>query len=401
MRRGTRLLLGSAISIFVVAQADAKPVRPSHRVSPPSRANAITIANHTDQNVVEAYVGREGDTDWGDERLEDTTIKPGGTRTLTPGPGCSYWVHVVYENTTTEDRQVDGCGARTVAFDGTKMASGSSDSHDVVLVNQSGQKLQSIYLVTAQYTNWRSDARHWGEDRLGDARLAVGESKTLPVLGCMADLSVSYDNGANEERKNTDTCKNPTIIISAGWTSRDPAGSVAPPPANNGKTAITVINKTGKTIMDLHVYPDGSDEHGSDLFGSGMLHDGDAKTLSIAMGSACKFTLETSAGSAETRTRGGVDLCAKKQVILTASGHPEASFRNAGPLPIVALYVDPPGAPQGPDRLADGVVARGATFSLVLPDEARCDYQVTAIFRDGRTVAHPSDVCGGGDLVVN
>lgn len=404
MYPGTRLLLGSIVSIFVMAHANAQSGRHSRRVPSPPRASTVTIVNHAGQKVIEAYAALPSDTVWGDERLDDTAIPPGGSRTLTPGLGssCSYQVHVVYENTTSEDRDINGCGARTVAFDGTKVPSDLSESHDVVLVNQAGRKLESIYLVTSRQDNWRSDANHWGEDILGSSKLAIGESKTLSLLGCSADLAVNYEgSSADDERKNIDVCKNPTINISAGWTSRDPVGSVAAGPANNGKTSVTVINKTGKTIMDLHIYPDGGDEQGNELLGSDTLDDGAAKTVSIAMGSACKFTLETSGGTAATRTRDGIDLCAKKQITITASGHPEASFRNAGPLPIVALYVDAPGAPQGPDRLADGVVARGGNFTLVLPDEVRCDYQVTAVFRDGRTVARSSDVCGSGDTVLN
>jgi hypothetical protein len=404
MRPGTRLLLGSVVSIVIIAQANAQSRHPPRRVSPPTRANTVKIVNHTDQKVIEAYASLQSDTEWGDERLSETAIPPGGSRTLTPGlgKGCTYQVHVVYENTTSEDGDVDGCGARTITFDGTQVPSDLKDSHDVVLVNQSGQKLESIYLVTSRRDNWRSDGKHWGQDLLGSGKLAVGESKTLPVLGCSADLAVNYEGrSADDERKNIDVCKNPTIIISAGWTSRDPVGTIAAGPVDNGQASVNVINKTGKTISNLHAYPDGSDEQGDDLLGSGFLDDGATKTVSITLGSTCKFTLETSGGGAGTRTRGGIDLCAKKQVTLTASGHPEASFRNAGPLPVVALYVDAPGAPQGPDRLADGVVVRGGNFTLVLPDEARCDYQVTAVFRDGRTVARSSNICGGDDTVLN
>lgn len=407
MRPGTCLLLGSIVWIFVAVQANAQSGRPSHRVPSPPRANTVTIVNHTDQRMIEVYASLASDTVWGDERLNDAAILPGASRTLAlkPAGDCSYQVHVVYESTASEDGSVDVCGAKTIMFDGTQVPGIFSDSHDVVLANQSGQKMQAIYLATSRESNWRSDRNHWGHDGLGDDLLAVGESKTLSVLGCSADLRIVYAGHAADEREDIDVCKNPAITIAPGWNLHDPVGAVAAMPSSgaapDGKASVTVVNKTGKTIMDLHIYPDGSEEHGHELFGTDMLKDGATKTVSVEMGSACKFTLETSGSSVGTRTRGGIDLCARKDITITASGHPEASFRNTGPLPIVALYVDAPGAPQGPDRLGDGVVARDGVLTLVLPDEGRCGYQVTAVFRDGRTIARSSDLCGGDEMVLN
>ena len=406
MRSGKRLLLGSILLTFVALQASGQSRRPAHRVPPPPRGNSITVVNHTAQRVIEAYASLTSDTVWGDERLGDAAISPGASRTLAlrPATDCSYQLHVVYENTASEDGTVEGCGAKMITFDGTQAPGALSGSHDVVLTNQSGQKVQAIYLATSRENNWRSDRNHWGHDGLGDDLLAVGESKTLPVLGCSADLRIVYAGHAADEREDIDVCENPTITIAPGWNLRDPVGAVAAAvpsgAAADGKASVTVVNKTGKTIRDLYVYPDGGEEHGHELLGAGMLEDGATKTVSVAMGTTCKFTLETSSSSIGTRTRGGIDLCARKDIAITASGHPEASFRNAGPLPVVALHVDAPGAPQGPDRLADGVVARGGVLTLVLPDEGRCDYQVTAVFRDGRTVACSSDLCGG-EVVLN
>ncbi len=408
MRPKTRLLLGSVLLIFVATQANGQSGRPAHRAPLPPRGNSITIVNHTAQRVIEAYTSLTSDTAWEDERLRDAAISPGASRTLALklAADCSYQFHVVYENMTSEDGNLDGCGAKTITFDGTQVPGVLSGSHDVVLANQSGQNVQAIYLVTSRDENWRSDRNHWGHDGLGGDMLAVGESKTLPVLGCSADLRIVYVGHAADEREDIDVCKNPMITIAPGWNLRDPVGTVAAAipsgAAPDGKASVTVVNKTGKTIRDLYVYPDGSEEHGHELLGAGMLEDGATKTVSVAMGTTCKFTLETSGSSSvATQTRGGIDLCARRDITITASGHPEASFRNAGPLPIVALYVDAPGAPQGPDRLADGLVARGSVLTLVLPDEGRCDYQVTAVFRDGRTIARSSDLCGGSEMVLN
>ncbi len=237
-------------------------------------------------------------------------------------------------------------------------------------------------------------------DALGDDYLLPGDRKTVAVLGCSADLRVVYESDAAEERQAIDICQNPAITLSEGWIRRDPIGAAATE-APSAALSVTVVNKTGKSIDSLRLFPDGREEHGQDLLGSDTLDAGSTKTVSLAAGSTCKFTLETSGSGSAAQSRPGIDLCATKTITVTASGNPEATFRNASPVPIVALFVDPPGAGQGVDRLGTDIVARGGTRSMVLPDANRCDYSITAILRTGRVIKQASNLCTGDDVVLN
>lgn len=409
-------MLGLLLSVLGVAEVHGQSRRPAHQPSIQTGPRSVTVANRSGRRIIEAFASFADEQYWGDERLGDAGIAPNASRTLSlrPGPECQYELHVVYDDETSEDGVIDGCKAAKMTFDGSRVSERLRGSHDVTFVNRTDQKVQSVYLDVSRSddlsgvtrsNNWRSDRNQWRGDRLGDDWLDVGASKTFAVLGCTADIRIVYARNAAEERRGYDICRNDTVAIVPGWSSQDstaPASAGDAGPAGDTETAVTVTNKSGKTVMDLFLHPDREAERGHDLLGSDMLDDKATKVVKITLGSDCKFTLETSAHSDDAApTRRGIDLCASKRITITASGHPEGTFRNAGALPVVALYIDAPDAPGGPDRLGDGVIARSGAFTLALPAEGQCDYQVTAVFRDGRTAELRGNLCGGGDVVLN
>ena len=422
MRSITYSLLGLLLSVFVVAEAHGQSRRPAHRSSIQTGARSVTIVNRSAHGIIEAFASFADEQYWGDERLDGVSIPPNASRTLSlrPGPECQYELHVVYDDETSEDGVANGCKLVKMTFDGSRVSERLRDNHDVTFVNRSDQKVQSVYLDVSrnndlahstQSNNWRSDRNQWRSDRLGDDWLDIGASKTFSVLGCTADIRVVYASNAAEERRSFDICRNSTVAIAPGWSSQDqiaPAPGSAPAsareagPAADTEAAVTVVNKSGKTVMNLYLHPDREAERGHDLLGNDTLDDQATKVVKITLGSDCKFTLETSAHANDAaQTRHGVDLCAGKRITITASGRPEGTFRNAGALPVVALYIDAPDAPRGPDRLGDGVIARTGAFTLALPAEGQCDYQVTAVFRDGRTAGFRGNLCSGDDVVLN
>ena len=412
-------LLGLFLSVVAVGEGHGQSRRPVHQPSTQAGSRNVTIVNRGTHGIIEAFASSADEQYWGDERLGGAGIPPNASRSLSlrPGPQCQYEVHVVYDDETSEDGVVDGCKAARITFDGSRVPDRLLGSHDVTFVNRSAEKVQSVYLDvsrgddlsgTVQSNNWRSDRNHWRGDRLGDEWLGIGASKTFSVLGCTADIRIVYASNA-EERQGYDICRNGTVTIAPGWSSQDQAAPGSAPasagdadPAAGTKTAVTVTNKSGKTVMDLYLHPDRTAERGDELLGSDMLDDKATKVVTVTLGPDCKFTLEALAhADAPAQTRRGLDLCASKTITITASGHPESTFRNAGALPVVALYVDAPGAPRGPDHLGDGVIARNGAFTLELPAEGQCDYQITAVFRDGRVAGFRGNLCGGDDVVLN
>lgn len=421
MRPTTCPLAGLLLSVLVVAGAHGQSGRPAHQPAVQGQARSVAIANRSGHRIIEAYASSADTQDWGDERLGEAAIAPGASHTLSlrPGADCQYDLHVVYDDETSEDGVVNGCRVARVIFDGSHVPDRLHDSHDVTFENRSGQKVQSIYLDvsrrddssgSSRSDNWRSDRNQWRGDKLEDEWLGVGASRTFPVLGCMADVRVVYASSAAEERHTYDICRNSTVVIAPGWSSQDQgaaASGSAPTsgdearPAGDAKTPVTVVNKSGKTVMNLFIHPDRDSERGQDLLGADMLDDRASRVVGVTLGSDCRFTLETSSHSDDAaHTRRGIDLCASGKITLTTSGRPEDTFRNAGAFPVVALYVDAPDAPRGPDRLGDGVIARNGTLTLPLPGEGRCDYQVTAVFRDGRSVGFRGNLCGDDDVVL-
>jgi hypothetical protein len=202
-----------------------------------------------------------------------------------------------------------------------------------------------------------------------------------------------YASDAAEERRHVDICRQDTLAILPGWSSGTGTGT------SGQGSAIVVTNALGSAVNGLFLFPDGRREHGDDLLGAATLDDKERKVLDVSLGNSCSFTLQVLLDDGE-RTRPGIDLCASKEITLSASLLRQATIRNDGPLPIVALHVSAPDAARGPDRLGDAVIGRGATFTLPPPTADRCDYMLAAIFRDGRQTVAPANLCGDAPVVL-
>lgn len=132
------------------------------------------------------------------------------------------------------------------------------------------------------------------------------------------------------------------------------------------------------------------------------LADGEAITLALERGS-CRFTLRVTYTDGSREERAGLDLCRSGEITiepgwLEAVAAGAVRFVNAGSSPIVALHADRPGAALGPDRLGDRVLGVGQSLPFAPPQEG-CTYDVTARFRDGRTVRLAgADLCAGGEI---
>lgn len=123
-------------------------------------------------------------------------------------------------------------------------------------------------------------------------------------------------------------------------------------------------------------------------------------------------------GGAEERR--AVDVCATPRVVLRPGwtvaaaldgegpvaplGEPGATprerrLRNAGPLPVVAIYTGRPGGPRGEDRLGADTLPIGGTIDLGPEDTNACLADLVVVFRDGREVTRPGvDLCSGEEI---
>ena len=166
-----------------------------------------------------------------------------------------------------------------------------------------------------------SAAGDWGDDRLANRSISVGDSSVIHYRGdCVADLRVVYDNRAAEERRDIDLCVARRIAIQPGWTTADTIPTEAQPGAET--VQLTVTNRAGHAASRLYVFAEGSADLGPDLLGSAGLADG----ARVAIGwqrppGACSFAARIVYGAklADQDLR-GIDLCRSSQLVLPRRG---------------------------------------------------------------------------------
>jgi hypothetical protein len=219
-------LLG-AIGLLALAAAGPDPARAPHDPS-----LELVVANRSRQAIIQLYVSPSASEEWGDDRVAESSLPAGKSirvRLRRP-PDCRIDLQVVYDDESSEERHgFDACASRQISFDGTNAASPTtlfSRAHEVTLTNGSSRPIQQVYVSA-------SEADQWGDDRLGQSSLSVGDSRAIGYRGpCAADLRVVFDNGAAEERRALDLCAMPALIIEPGWTTSDrprvPANAEAP-----------------------------------------------------------------------------------------------------------------------------------------------------------------------------
>ncbi len=217
-----------------------------------------------------------------------------------------------------------------------------------------------------------------------------------------------FQNQAAEERRGINICELPSIPVAPGWTTAaTPAAPEPPapePPAAGTETELTVVNRSRLTILSLYLFPDGADGPGEDRLGDDTLAAGDRVRLNITRGAECLHTLRVVyEGPTPDKERAGIDLCNTRELSVgeegVRAGNP-GSFRNAGRVPVVALRVDRPGEPPGPDRLGAAIIGVGGTFELEAPVPGECLYVATATFRDGRDARFGADLCQGEEITL-
>jgi hypothetical protein len=375
------------------------------------QAGGFTLKNEGDIAVYELYVARGGTgaRNWGPDRFGSDILSPGGRFQvrLPGGFGCSADIRMVYEDGEEEVRErVDICREREVVA--ARSAPAAGPAREVEVVNAGPRTIMYLYIRPA------GSGDDWQEDRLGSSTVEPGARFTaqVPDQGCAYDIRVEYDNDAAEERRNVDLCAAAPLTIAPGWTvAEDPAafvpGMVGPPGARAASDRqVTVVNRSGRTVFTLHVFPDGARDEGEDRLGAGTLSDGDRVEMALDASQGCHFTVRLSYDDGQREERAGIDLCAIGELAIEP-GWVEAAMAgaarlvNAGPVPIIALYADPPGAARGPDRLGDQVLGVGRSLSLAPPQDGVCAYDLTARFRNGAETRVPAaDLCAGGEILL-
>jgi hypothetical protein len=413
------LLVAALVSFPAGAQQQSQAERRAQQ------SQYFTIRNDGEVTLRELYVARggRGARGWGQDRFGSDVVAPGESfRVRLPaGFGCVVDLRIVFEDGEEEMRErVDVCRTREVAF---ARALPAAAELEVAVENRTPRSLERLYISGL-------DETAWGEDRLGSATLAPGASITLrvPDQGCSYDIRAEFDNGGAEERRRVDLCAIGGLVIAPGWTTADAIaapGRRAPSEAlagggEAGAGEVAIVNRSGRTVFEVFVFPDGAGSRGPDRLGVDTLADGRTLRVPRASPPDCRQTLRLTYEDGQREERSGIDLCATAEIVVAPGwtgedpapqgqpqGQPEREVRseaqpgvgtaapgsspgtvgiaNRSSRVVFELYTFPDGARnEGPDRLGAEVMRPGGSVRVPAARPPACATTVRGGLRQRR-----------------
>ncbi|MCU0985445.1 MAG: hypothetical protein MUC89_10950 [Acetobacteraceae bacterium] len=408
--RFAALLVAALLALPAMAQQQ-RPAQPQAQPAP-----QFTLKNDGEVTLYELYVARggQGARGWGNDRLGSEVVPPGESfRVRLPaGFGCVVDIRIVFEGGEEEVRErIDVCRTREVAF--ARSIPVAAD-REVVVENRSPRPIERLFISGAE-------EQEWGPDRLGSEILRPGArfSAAVPGQGCAYDVRVVFDNGGAEERRRVDLCAVTSIVVSPGWTTADnigAGGSAAP--AADGE--VSIVNRSGRVVFELFVFPDGAANRGPDRLGADTMADGTAVRVPAATPPACASTVALTYNDGQREQRSGIDLCTTTEIVIApgwtgadppaqggASVSPGSSpgtigIVNRSGRVVFELYTFPDGATdEGPDRLGADVMRDGGSVRVPAARAPRCATTVRLAYDNGEREERTGlDFCRLTDLVI-
>jgi hypothetical protein len=157
-----------------------------------------------------------------------------------------------------------------------------------------------------------------------------------------------------------------------------------------------VSNTSGKPINQIFVSPSSETSWGTDWLGEHVLASGQRFAIRPRRDGTCVFDIRAvfADGSSEERRR--VNVCNVNEVAFTSAGSVArggaqaiADFRlvNRSGRTIQQLFVSPASDQNwGADRLGQNVLPNGRTFTVTLPRDGTCVYDIRVVY-DNNTAA--------------
>jgi len=369
---------------------------------PSAPLREAVITNDTDLVMRYLYAAPPGAADHGPDRLGPEAVAPGDSFRMRLGRQreCVFDIIAVFEDDSEErrDRQ-DLCHSQRVGF-----GDPSVPLRQITVANEGQDTIQRVFAAPP-------GADQPGPDRLGDRALAPGDAFELRIRGraCVLDIRAEYEDSA-ETQTGVDICALDSIAFD---------GSLRP---RRELRPVTLVNHHGATVREAYIALMAADDWGEDRLGDTVLERGQRSSLTIA--SDCRVDIRVVFANGAAEERREVDICETPVVVLrpgwtiaetldseddaqpAAAAAPAAGpaagsirIRNQGQVPIVELFVAPPGAPHGPDRLGMTVLGVGESLDFSPAAGAGCIGDLVAIFRDGQEVARPAlDLCTGQEV---
>ncbi|MBP0446548.1 hypothetical protein J8J14_17375 [Roseomonas sp. SSH11] len=360
-------------------------------------AREASIVNDTDLDLRELYAAPPGAAR-GPDRLGAEVVPSGRTHRLRLGRrrDCLFDITAVMMDGSEVSRpRVDVCRTPRVT-----LADPSHSWRDVTIANRAGRPLHGMHVVAAGRGGPLDSDEGWSVDRMGEEPAPDGSTFRLRLRlpGCEADLRAVYEDGAAEAKRGVNICTTSPVIF-------DGSGIPRPP-----ERPLTIVNRHGARIDEIYVSSSSEGDWGPERLPGGLDRN-ESRILSVPVDCVADIRVVFPTGGAEERRE--VNICQVAAIAVRPGwtiaqrldeGEEEddgprpgsVRLRNTARLPIIELYIDPPNAPQGVDRLGATVLGANETLDVAPPDGGTCPARLTAVFRDGREVTRdPIDLCAG------
>jgi hypothetical protein len=312
----SRLGLAGLLALVLAVPATGQtPQPPRSRPAPRS----LVVVNASGRPVYQLRVSPTDMEQWGEDRLGNEVVPPGASFRVALGRTvqCLFDVQVTYDDVSSEERSaVDICRLRTVTFDGSTAAlppDPFAALRTVSFANQTGRTIQQVFISP-------ESVDQWGDNLAQPAGIPPGTIGSVTYRGgCVADLRLVYDSRAAEERRGVNICATPAMLIRPGWLI---AATIQAPPASLPPSRITLRNRTGRTVTELYLAPEGASGATSrDLLGDAVLPADGQVSVPFVRGDACRFVARILyGGNRGEREQRGIDLCHSSTVVLDPLG---------------------------------------------------------------------------------
>ena len=265
-----------------------------------------------------------------------------------------------------------------------RLPRGALGEREITVINHSDREVNEVYISPSS-----TDA--WGEDRLGDATLAPGDSIKLKLgrmRDCAFDVQVIYDDASREQQLGHDVCRDRQVVFTGATAQSSPA-------VLGAQHQVTLHNGSGRAIQQLFISPAEASAWGDDLLPNRSISVGDS--AEVTYHGACAADLRVVFENRAAEERRGLDLCETPAIDIrpgwtTADVVPTAApdgirLTNESGHALLAFSLRPEhGDAVSRDVLGALTLANGETLQLPFAKGGVCRFDAHAVF-DGAAPA--------------
>jgi hypothetical protein len=265
----------------------------------------------------------------------------------------------------------------------------------LTIVNNSDRAVNEIYVSP-------SSADAWGEDRLGEATLAPGDSIRLRLgrtRECAFDVQVIYEDASRELQLGQNLCRDKQLAFTG-------ANAQLPQAVLEAQHQVVLHNGSGRAIQQVFISPAEATQWGDDLLPHSSVSVGESVTVTYQ--GACAADLRVVFDNRAAEERRGLDLCENPAINIkpgwtTADQVPTVApqgvrLTNESGHAVLEFALRPEaGDGAAHDLLGAVALANGETLQLPFGRNGGCRFDAHVEFDGGA----PAREIAGLDLCAN